>query len=180
MRIQINRFSSIHCHLYVHSLSLSPSFVILNEHVSLIAPNPIDSDSIKIMMTNDTEVTVMWKVSIYINKENVYSYDPGILIHFQPAKIDDECSMVAVEHYEVRISSSDGEIILERIVPDNATTFMFDHMDDDLIATFNISVTVVNINGQRSESSVVERNITGMHIPSISSKYTDCDTCNCV
>ena len=55
---------------------------LLIEHVFLIAPNPINSDSIEIMMTNDTEVTVMWKVGIYINKENVYSYDPGILIHF--------------------------------------------------------------------------------------------------
>ena len=134
------------------------------EHIILIAPNPIDSDSIEIMMTNDNEVTVMWKVGIYINKENVYRYDPGIFIHFQPAKIDDECSMVAVEHYEVRISSSDGKIILERIVPHDTTTFTFDYMDDDLIVIFNISVTVVNINGQRSESSVVERNITGKHI----------------
>ena len=88
--------------------------------------------------------------------------------------------MVAVEHYDVRISYSDGKI-LERTVPDNATTFMFDYMDDDLIITFNINITVVDINGQRSESSVVKRNITGTHIPNkVSSKYTDCDACNCV
>ena len=60
--------------MYLHHL--------LIEHVFLIAPNPIDSDSIEIMMTNDTEVTVMWKVCIYINKENVYSYNPEILIPF--------------------------------------------------------------------------------------------------
>ena len=88
--------------------------------------------------------------------------------------------MVAVERYDVSISysSSDGEIIQERTVPDNAATFIFDYMDDDLIVTLSINIAVVNINGQRSESSVVERNITSMHIPSISSKYTDCDMCN--
>ena len=86
--------------------------------------------------------------------------------------------MVAVEHYEVRISSSDGEIILERTVQDNAATFMLDYMDDDQIITFNVSITVVNINGQRSESSIVERNITSMH--NVSSKYMDCVVCNYV
>ena len=86
--------------------------------------------------------------------------------------------MVAVKHYDVRINYSDGEIILERTVQDNAATFMLDYMDDDLIITFNVSITVVNINGQRSESSVVERNITSMR--SISSKYMDCVVCNYV
>ena len=88
--------------------------------------------------------------------------------------------MVAVKHYGVRISYCDDEIILERTVPDNATTFMFDCMDDDLIIIFSINITVVDINGRRSESSVVERNITTTHVPSIFSKYTDCDACNCV
>ena len=89
--------------------------------------------------------------------------------------------MVAVEHYQVRISYSDGKIVLERTVQDNAATFLFDNVDDDMIITFNVSITVVDINGQKSESSVVERNITNMHIPiNLSSKYTDCDACNCV
>ena len=69
--------------------------------------------------------------------------------------------MVAVKHYDVRISSSDGEIMLERTESDNEITFV---LDDDLIITLEINITVVNINGQRSESSVVERNITGKHI----------------
>ena len=86
--------------------------------------------------------------------------------------------MVAVEHYDVRISSSDGEILLERTVQDNAATFMFDDEDDDLIITFSINITVVDINGQNSESSVVEKNITITPIPSITSKHTNCDTCN--
>ena len=71
--------------------------------------------------------------------------------------------------------------MLERTVQDNAATFMFDYEDDDLIITFIISITVVGINGQRSESSVVERNITSMLIPNnVSSKYVDYDACNCV
>ena len=53
-------------------------------------------------------------------------------------------------------------------------------MDDDLINTFSINITVVDINGKRSESSVVERNITSTHIPSLSSKHTDCEACNCL
>ena len=68
--------------------------------------------------------------------------------------------MVAVKHYDVRISSIDGEIILERIEPDNATTFMFDNVDYHSFVTFKINITVIDINGQRSESSVVDRNIT--------------------
>ena len=68
--------------------------------------------------------------------------------------------MVAVKHYDVRISSIDGEMILERNEPDNATTFMLDYVDDQSVI---INITVVDLNGQRSESSVVERNITGTH-----------------
>ena len=90
------------------------------------------------------------------------------LFTFQPPEID-ECSMVAVEHYDVRISSSDGEILLERTEPDNEITFM---LDDNLMITLKINITVVDINGQRSESAVVERYITGVHIPNeVPSKY---------
>ena len=71
--------------------------------------------------------------------------------------------------------------MLERTVQDNAATFMLDYVDDDLIITFNINITVVDINGQRSESSVVEKNITSTHIPNnLSSKYINYDACNCV
>ena len=78
--------------------------------------------------------------------------------------------MVAVKHYDVRISSSDGEMMLERTEPDYAITFMFDHMDDHLINIFKINITVIDINGQRSNSSVVERSIS--YMPNIrSSKF---------
>ena len=75
--------------------------------------------------------------------------------------------MVEVKHYDVRISSTDDEILLERNVSDNATTYMFDYVDDHPVITLNISITAVDINGRKSESSVVERSITGMHIPNI-------------
>ena len=70
--------------------------------------------------------------------------------------------MVAVKHYDVRISSSDDDIMLERTVPDNAITVTFDYMADHSIITLKINITVVDINGQRSESSVTVRNISDM------------------
>ena len=78
--------------------------------------------------------------------------------------------MVAVKHYDVRISSSDGEMMLERTEPDYATTVMFDYVGNHSIITFKINITVIDINGQRSNSSVVERSIFDM--PNIrSSKF---------
>ena len=79
----------------------------------------------------------------------------------QPPLID-ECSMVAVKHYDVRISSSDSEIMLERTEPDYATTVMFDYVGSHSIITFKINITVIDINGQRSNSTVVERSIYNM------------------
>ena len=115
---------------------------------------------------------------MYLNKDNMFSrsYGPGILYTFQAPEID-ECLMVAIKHYDVRISSSDGEIMLERAESDNEITFM---LDDDLIITLKVNVTVVNINGQRSESSVVERSIASMHIPNkVYSKYiASYNSCN--
>ena len=78
--------------------------------------------------------------------------------------------MVAVKHYDVRIGSNDTEMMIERTEPDHATTFMFDPVDDRSVITFIINITVVDINGRRSESSVVERSISNM--PNIiSSKF---------
>ena len=78
--------------------------------------------------------------------------------------------MVAVKHYDVRISSSDGEMMLERSEPDHVTTFMFDYVGGHSIITFKINITVTDINGQRSNSSVVERSIS--YMPNIrSSKF---------
>ena len=76
--------------------------------------------------------------------------------------------MVAVKYYDVRIGSSDGEMMLEINETDNKATFMFDHVDNHSIIKINI--TVIDINGQRSNSSVVERSISDVTI-SIASKY---------
>ena len=70
--------------------------------------------------------------------------------------------MLAVKHYDVRISSSDNDIILERTGPDNAITVTFDYMADHSIIMLKINITVVDINEQRSESSVTVRNISDM------------------
>ena len=67
--------------------------------------------------------------------------------------------MIAVKHYDVKISSSDGEMMLESTEPDHAITFMFDYVDDHLVINFTISIMVIDINGQRSNSIVVERSI---------------------
>ena len=90
----------------------------------------------------------MWKVH---NMENICSYKLlcyVIIIILQPPLID-ECSMVAVKHYDVRISSSDGEMMLERTEPDHAITFMFEYVGSHSIITFKINITVTDINGQR-------------------------------
>ena len=70
--------------------------------------------------------------------------------------------MVAVKHYDVRISSNDDEMMLERTEPDHAIIFVFDYMDDHSVITFKINITVIDINGRRSNSSVVERSIYNM------------------
>ena len=70
--------------------------------------------------------------------------------------------MVEVKHYDVRINSSDVEMMLERTEPDNATTFMFDYVGDHSVITFKINITVIDINGKRSDSTVVKRNISFM------------------
>ena len=70
--------------------------------------------------------------------------------------------MVAVKHYDVRISFSDDDIMLERTVTDNAITVTFYNTADHSIITLKINITVVDINGQRSESSVTMRNISDM------------------
>ena len=109
----------------------------------------------------------MWKVIRIICVATNYILKRMLI--FQPPEID-ECSMVAVKHYDVRISSSDGKMVMERTEPNHAITFMFNYTDDRSVITFVINITVIDINGQRSYSSVVERSIFNM--PNIiSSKF---------
>ena len=69
--------------------------------------------------------------------------------------------MLPVQHYHVRIIAIEGEIILAQ--NDNATTLMLICLDDHLNITFTVNITVVDIKGVRSASSVVVKTI-GMQI----------------
>ena len=74
--------------------------------------------------------------------------------------------MLAIKHYDVRINSSKGEVLSEKT--DN-TTVIFDHLDNHLTITYTVSITVVDIKGQRSIPTVIEMTI-GMENITISSK----------
>ena len=78
--------------------------------------------------------------------------------------------MLAVKHYKVIISNED-EVISHKIY--NTTNFIFEHSDYHLNSTFiiNITVTVINIKGQRSNSTVTTKTIGIQNM--ISSKYMD-------
>ena len=65
--------------------------------------------------------------------------------------------MLPVQYYHVTINSSEGEVISEP--SDNTTTLMFKHLDNHLNITFTVNITVVDIKGLRSASSVVMKTI---------------------
>ena len=88
-----------------------------------------------------------------------------IYVHLQPSEID-KCFMLATKHYDVRISIED-EVISHKIY--NTTNFLFEHSDYHLSFTFNISITVIDIEGQRSNSTVITKTIGIQNITS--SKY---------
>ena len=75
--------------------------------------------------------------------------------------------MLAIKHYDVRINSSKGEVLSEKV--DN-TTVIFDHLDDHSTITYTVSITVVDIKGQRSIPTVTETTIGMQNITKISSK----------
>ena len=79
-----------------------------------------------------------------------------ILFTLQPPVID-KCSMLPVQHYYVRIISSKGEIISAQ--NDNATTLMFKCLDNQINITITVNITVVDIKGLMSASSVVMKTI---------------------
>ena len=87
----------------------------------------------------------------YVAVRTVYD----IYVHLQPPEID-KCSMLATKHYDVRISNED-EVISHKIY--NTTNFIFEHSDYHLSFTFNISITVIDIKGQRSNSTVITKTI---------------------
>ena len=119
-----------------------------------IAPSPIDVDSIEIMQLHNKNIRITWKVCKY-----VYALLLIVLL-LQPPEID-TCSMLAIKHYDVRITSSKGEVISEKV--DN-TTVVFDHLDNHSAITYTVSITVVDIKGQRSITTVTEMTIGTQNI----------------
>ena len=83
-------------------------------------------------------------------------------VHLQPPE-SDKCSMLATKHYDVRISNED-EVISHKIY--NTTNFLFEHSDYHLSFTFNISITVIDIEGLRSNSTVITKTIDMQNITS--------------
>ena len=100
------------------------------------------------------------KYNHYVLYKNYFMY-----IYLQPPEID-KCSMLAVKHYDVRVSNKD-EVISQNIY--NATNFIFEHSEYHLHFTLNINITVIDIKGQRSNSTIITKTIGIQNI--VSSKY---------
>ena len=83
----------------------------------------------------------------------------------------DSCSMLAIKHYDVRIYSDEGEIVASGITEITSITLSIKHMNDYSTFTGNVTITVVDVEGQRSTTTsvIVMINVTqNMN----SSKYT--------
>ena len=80
----------------------------------------------------------------------------------QPPEID-KCSMLAIKHYDVIIYSEEGEIIISKETDANSVTFPMKHFKtySNIVFTVNVTVTVVDIKGQRSTPSTVTVIISG-------------------
>ena len=78
----------------------------------------------------------------------------------------DKCSMFAIKHYDVRIYSEEGEIIESKETDINSVTFPMKYLSDNSTTAFivNVTVTVVDIEGQRSTPSTVTVIISGTQI----------------
>ena len=89
----------------------------------------------------------------------------------QPPEID-KCSMLTIKHYDVRIYSDDGEIIVSKETDINSVTFPMKHLNGYSNTAFmvNVTVTAVDIEGQRSTLSTVTVIIDGTQNTN-SSKY---------
>ena len=79
--------------------------------------------------------------------------------------------MLSVKHYDVRISN-ENEAISQTIY--NTTSFLFEHSEYHLNFTLIINITIIDIKGQRSNSTVITKTIDktiNKTIDIISSKY---------
>ena len=75
-----------------------------------------------------------------------------------------KCSMLAIKHYDVIIYSEENEIIVSKETDNNSVNFPLKYLDDYSNAAFtviNVTVTVVDIEGQRSTTSTVSVIING-------------------
>ena len=93
---------------------------------------------------------------------NIHCFQLCFLL-LQPPGIDN-CYMLAIKHYDVRINSSKGEVLSEKI---DITTVIFDYLDNQ--STITINITVIDIKGQRSIPTITETTI-GIQNITISSK----------
>ena len=95
-------------------------------------------------------------IYVYILCIAVRTVYESFYVHLQPPETD-KCSMLATKHYDVRISNED-EVISYKIY--NTINFLFEHLNYHLSFTFNISITVIDIEGQRSNSTVITKTIS--------------------
>ena len=72
----------------------------------------------------------------------------------QPPEIN-KCSMFAFKHYDVIIYSEEGEVIVSKETDINSVTLPMKHFKtySNTAITVNVTVTVVDIEGQRSTPS---------------------------
>ena len=72
----------------------------------------------------------------------------------QPPEFN-KCSMLAIKHYDVITYSEEGENIVSKETDINSVTFPLKYLDDysNTAFTVNVTVTVADIEGQRSTTS---------------------------
>ena len=83
----------------------------------------------------------------------------------------DKCFMLAIKCYNVNIYSEKGEIIASRKTEINSITLPFKHNNDYsnvAFTTINVTITVVDIEGQRSITSTVAVILNGAQNTNIS------------
>ena len=69
----------------------------------------------------------------------------------QPPEVDN-CTMLAIDYYDLMINSSEDAIISQRIY--NETSYSFEYSSNHPNITFTISVIIVDVKGQRSNSAI--------------------------
>ena len=117
-----------------------------------VASYAIDITSIEAEKVDDNNVTIMWKVCNYIKNTGVHI----VTSHFMQQPEIDSCSMLAIKHYDVTVYSDEGEIITSGITDVNSITLSIKHNMNDYsntAFTVNVTVTVVDIEGQRSTTT---------------------------